>query len=117
MNKIVYLIYEVEKRELLSRLFLGHKIVRDIPEAEIVIIQHSELFKIALFRRPGIVILKSCPIQYLRILKIMKLRGFQIILSQEEGIHYGCPFSFGLPVELLNSKKTQSVIKNDHQQM
>ena len=88
MNKIVYLIYEVEKRELLSRLFLGHKIVSDIPGAKIVIIQHSELFKIALFRRPGIVILKSCPIQYLRILKIMKLRGFQIILSQEEGIHY-----------------------------
>jgi hypothetical protein len=29
----------------------------------------------------------------------------------------GCLFLFGLPVELLNSKKTQSVIKNDRQSM
>ena len=88
MVKIVYLIYEVEKREFLSRIFLSYKIASHIPRTKVIIMQHTELFKIAIFSRPGTVILKSCPIQYLKILKIMKLRGFHIALFQEEGIHY-----------------------------
>jgi surface carbohydrate biosynthesis protein len=89
MPKSVYLIYEVEKREFLSRIFLAAEILKEPSiKYEVIILQHNQISLIALFGKPGIIVFKSCPDQYLGIMKLMKKRGFTILLLQEEGIHY-----------------------------
>lgn len=80
-----YLMYEIESRELRSRFFAATKIA---PIAsKVVIFQHSELYKIALFSRPGNVLIKSSSYTFFTALRLMKIRGFQIFQHQEEGIH------------------------------
>jgi len=89
MKKRVYLPYEIEKREFLARIYLASEILKEpTNQYEVVIHQHNEIGRIALFGKPGIFILKSCPVQYLGFMKLMKKRGFKIVLFQEEGIHY-----------------------------
>lgn len=85
----IYFIYEIEKREFLSRIFIVHEIMSKIrSNIEITIFQHTELLKIALYRKPGIIFLKSCPDSLYPYIKLLKKRGFKIILFQEEGLHY-----------------------------
>jgi surface carbohydrate biosynthesis protein len=81
--------YEIEKREFLSKIFISHVILSKIrSNIEITIFQHTELVKIALYRKPGIIFLKSCPDSLYPYIKLLKKRGFKIILFQEEGLHY-----------------------------
>lgn len=103
----VYLMYEFEKREFLARIFLASKIISMLKsEASVEIFQISLLGDIATKRNPGIVIIKSCPFQYYRYLDLMKKRGFIILLSQEEGVHY----NRNLPDQLEFSKKCVPLI-------
>jgi len=94
--------YEIEKRELLARFFLASKIISVFKsDVTVQIFQSTLLGYIAIRKKPGIVIIKSCPFQYYRYLNLMKRRGFIIILSQEEGVHY----NKNLPDQLEFSKK------------
>jgi len=87
--KSVYFMYEIEKREFLSRMFIVTEILAHINSPiNITVFQHTEIQKIALYRRPGIIFLKSLPDSLYPVIKLMKKRGFKIILFQEEGIHY-----------------------------
>jgi surface carbohydrate biosynthesis protein len=85
----VYLMYEIEKREFLSRIFLINEFFKISRKAtKIRLFQHTELAKIAMASPPGVVILKSCPDSIYLYIKLLKIRGFKILLFQEEGIHY-----------------------------
>jgi surface carbohydrate biosynthesis protein len=85
----VYLMYEIEKREFLSRIFLINEFFKISRKAtKIRLFQHTELAKIAMASPPGVVILKSCPDSIYPYIKLLKIRGFKILLFQEEGIHY-----------------------------
>jgi surface carbohydrate biosynthesis protein len=79
--------YELEARELRSSFYAATRIAQFVPK--IVIFQHSELYRIAIFSRPGDVLIKSASYTFSTALKLMKVRGFQIIQVQEEGIHMG----------------------------
>jgi surface carbohydrate biosynthesis protein len=85
-KKVCYIQYEIENRELRSRLYLGLKLL-DI-NTTVVVFQHSQLPSIALFANPGIILLKSTPIQFDYLYKHMIRRGFTILAWQEEGIHH-----------------------------
>ena len=90
----IYLMYELEKREFLARLFLASEMISSLnSKIYIHIFQHSLLGVIATTKKPGIIIIKSCPIQYYPFLETMKKRGFTIFLSQEEGVHYSSNLS------------------------
>ena len=81
--------YEVEKREFLSRVYLANQILLSTKDIlSIKIFQHTELSKIAIYGKPGIVFLKSAPDPLYPYIRLLKKRGFKIILFQEEGIHY-----------------------------
>lgn len=85
----VYLMYEIEKREFLSRIFLINEFFKISGKAtKIRLFQHTQLANIAIACPPGVVILKSCPDSIYPYLKLLKIRGFKILLFQEEGIHY-----------------------------
>jgi len=85
----IYLMYEIEKREFLSRIFLINEFFKISRNAtKIRLFQHTELAKIAMVSPPGVVILKSCPDSIFPYVKLLKIRGFKILLFQEEGIHY-----------------------------
>ena len=99
--------YELEKREFLARLFLASEMISLLNSKIYVhIFQHSLLGSIATTKKPGIVLIKSCPIQYFPFLETMKRRGFKIFLTQEEGIHY----SSNLPDQLEFSRKCAPLI-------
>ncbi len=101
--------YEVETRELPSRVFLSEKLLKKIDY--IKIFQHSQLAKICVFDTPGILFIKSSPYQLDLILKIAKLRGFRIISCQEEGLHFfGEKESFGTPYPITFSRNTAHLI-------
>ena len=85
-KKVCYIQYEIENRELRSRLYLALKLL-DI-NTSVVVFQHSQLPNIALFSTPGIIFLKSTPIQFDYLCKHMIHRGFTILAWQEEGIHH-----------------------------
>ncbi len=81
--------YEIEKREFLSRIFIAHEIMSKVhSDVEITVFQHTELIKIALNYKPGIIFLKSCPDSLYPYIKLLKKRNFKIVLFQEEGVHY-----------------------------
>ncbi len=81
--------YEIEQRELTARIYLSQRLLNELHKRVCVIIfQHTELWKLSMFSKPGIVFLKSCPDSIVPYLKLMKIRGFIIILLQEEGLHY-----------------------------
>lgn len=81
-----YIQYEIENRELRSRLYLALKLLDK--NTSVVVFQHSQLSNIALFSTPGIILLKSTPIQFDYLCKHMIHRGFTILAWQEEGIHH-----------------------------
>lgn len=102
MTFSVYLMYEFEKREFLARIYLANEIISGLKsEVSVEIFQSPLLGFIATRKKPGLVIMKSCPIQYYQYLDLMKRRGFIIFLSQEEGVHY----SKNLPDQLEFSRK------------
>ena len=85
-KKVCYIQYEIENRELRSRLYLALKLLNI--NTSVVVFQHSQLPNIALFATPGIILLKSTPIQFDYLYKHMIRRGFTILAWQEEGIHH-----------------------------
>ncbi len=80
-----YLMYEVEARELRSRIFAASQIINSA--SRVVVFQHSELFRIALFSKPGEILIKSASYNFLPAIKLMRFRGFNVLQHQEEGIH------------------------------
>lgn len=97
-----YLMYEVEARELRSRFFAAIRIAK--VASRVVIFQHSELYKIALFSKPGNVLIKSSSYTFTNALKLMKFRGFQIFQHQEEGIHLDAESDIPLTMSPLANK-------------
>jgi surface carbohydrate biosynthesis protein len=101
--------YEVETRELPSRILLAESLLKKIDY--IKIFQHSQLTKICLFNTPGILFIKSTPYQLDLLLKIAKRRGFIIFSAQEEGIHFsGDKESFGTLYPITFSRNTANLI-------
>jgi surface carbohydrate biosynthesis protein len=85
-KKYCYLQYEIDKRELRSRIFLASRL---IPLNEtIYIFQHSQLARIAFFYPKGSIFLKSTPPAINFLIILLRFRGFKIGLWQEEGIHF-----------------------------
>jgi len=82
----VYLMLEIEKRELPARLLLTKYLLNNF--SRVVIFQHSELDYISMFSKPGIIVFKSLPKTFNHSLILLKKRGFVIILSHEEGLHF-----------------------------
>lgn len=82
----LYLMYEIEARELRARFFAATKLAASV--SRVVIFQHSELYRIALFSKPGDVLIKSSSYTFITALRLMKIRGFQVFQHQEEGIHF-----------------------------
>lgn len=80
-----YLMYEVEARELRSRIFAASQIINSA--SRVVVFQHSELYRIALFSKPGKILIKSASYNFLTAIKLMRFRGFHVLQHQEEGIH------------------------------
>ena len=101
--------YEVEIRELPSRILLAESLLKKIDY--IKIFQHSQLAKICLFSTPGILFIKSSPYQLDLTFKIAKLRGFRIVSCQEEGLHFfGDNESFGTLYPITFSRNTAHLI-------
>lgn len=78
--------YEIENRELQSRIYATQQLLK--LEFEVTIFQHSALWLIALFAKPGFICLKSTSYQFDEIIEILARRGFRIISWQEEGLHH-----------------------------
>ena len=78
--------YEIEQRELRSRLQLG-KFLCD-HGFRVLIFQHRILSWLAVFGKPGTIFLKSNPYQFDYSIGLLAKRGFKIYLWQEEGIHF-----------------------------
>jgi surface carbohydrate biosynthesis protein len=78
--------YEIENRELQSRIYIATKLLKE--GFEVSIFQHSALWMIALFSKPGFVCLKSTPYQFDLVIELLAKRGFRIIAWQEEGLHH-----------------------------
>lgn len=107
--KKIYLMYEIETRELPSRILLAEKLIQKKNNVEIF--QHSQLLRVCLFKTPGVLFIKSSPYQLDLLLKVAKLRGFRIISSQEEGLHFfGDEESFGTLYPLTFSRNTAELI-------
>jgi len=105
----IYLMYEIETRELPSRILLAEKLVQKKNNVEIF--QHSQLLRVCLFKTPGVLFIKSSPYQLDLLLKVAKLRGFRLISSQEEGLHFfGDKESFGTLDPLTFSRNTAGLI-------
>ncbi len=85
-DPIVYLMLEIEKRELPARLLLAKYLLNNF--SRVVIFQHSQLDYISMFSKPGIIVFKSLPKTFNHSLILLKKRGFVIILSHEEGLHF-----------------------------
>jgi surface carbohydrate biosynthesis protein len=101
--------YELESRELPSRILLAESLLKKIDH--ITIFQHSQLAKICLFSAPGVLFIKSSPYHFDLLLKIAKRRGFILFGAQEEGLHFsGDVESFGTLYPLTFSKNTASLI-------
>jgi surface carbohydrate biosynthesis protein len=83
---VCYVQYEIENRELRSRFFFALRLLNI--SKTVVIFQHSQLHNIALFATPGIIFLKSTPIQNDFLVEHLVKRGFVILAWQEEGIHH-----------------------------
>jgi surface carbohydrate biosynthesis protein len=101
--------YELESRELPSRILLAESLLKKINH--ITIFQHSQLAKICLFSAPGVLFIKSSPYHFDLLLKIAKRRGFILLSAQEEGLHFsGDVESFGTLYPLTFSRNTASLI-------
>jgi surface carbohydrate biosynthesis protein len=83
---VCYIQYEIENRELRSRFYFALKLLTIFKF--VVVFHHSQLSNIALFARPGVIFLKSTPIQHDYLLEHMVSRGFIILAWQEEGLHH-----------------------------
>jgi surface carbohydrate biosynthesis protein len=84
--KRIYLMYETENRELVSRIHLAHHLMKE--HLDVIIFQHSVLWLVALFGKPGFICLKSTSYQFDSLLHLLDRRGFKIISWQEEGLHH-----------------------------
>lgn len=82
----VYLMYEMEKRELESRIYMTKQLLD--ANFDVVIFQHTALSMIASFMAPGYICLKSTSYQFDSAIRLLALRGFKIIAWQEEGLHH-----------------------------
>lgn len=102
--KKVYLMYEIENRELQSRIFMTEQLLKS--GFEVTIFQHSVLWKIAFFGKPGFVCLKSTSYQFDPVVRILVQRGFVLISWQEEGLHH----FYGQQQSPVFSKNTSSLI-------
>jgi hypothetical protein len=102
--KKVYLMYEIENRELQARIHMTQDLLRS--GFEVILFQHSVLWKIACFAKPGFVCLKSTSYQFDPIVRILKRRGFVLISWQEEGLHH----FHGQQQSPVFSKNTSSLI-------
>jgi surface carbohydrate biosynthesis protein len=84
--KKIYIMYEIESRELQSRIHIANQLLRS--GFEVTLFQHSILWKIACFAEPGFICLKSTSYQFDSIIKFLVRRGFILISWQEEGLHH-----------------------------
>lgn len=78
--------YEIEQRELRSRLYLAKFL--HLYGFKVLIFQHRMLSWLALVGKPGALFLKSNPYQFDNSIALLAKRGFRIFLWQEEGIHF-----------------------------
>jgi surface carbohydrate biosynthesis protein len=84
-SPVIYLMLEIEKRELPARLFLAKHLLTRF--SKVIIFQHSDLNHISMFSKPGIIIFKSLPKVFEPSVVLLKRRGFTILLHHEEGLH------------------------------
>lgn len=85
-KKYCYLQYEIDKRELRSRIFLASRLIT--LNETVYIFQHSQLARIAFFYPKGSIFLKSTPPAINFLIILLRFRGFKIGLWQEEGLHF-----------------------------
>lgn len=86
MSKVVYLMYELEQRELRSRFFIASRLLN--MGYKVSIFQHKTLALIAVLGKPGPIYLKSTSYENDAIIKLLSSRGFSIYLWSEEGLHH-----------------------------
>lgn len=96
--------YEIDKRELRARFFSAKYFVEK--GYKVIIFQHLEIYLIALFAKPGIIFLKSNSSEFDLAILLMKKRGFRVVLSQEEGLH----FDYGLINSITFSTKSADLV-------
>ena len=86
MNKRIYLILEVKKRELDSRCYFAIKAC--LNDYEVVICKKNNFYLNKRFLKSGMVILKSAGINYHKEIIEMKSIGHSLSVMDEEGLMY-----------------------------
>jgi surface carbohydrate biosynthesis protein len=89
MNKRIYLILEIKKRELDSRCYFAIKAC--LNGYEVVICKKNNFYKNKKFLKPGMVILKSAGINYYNEIIQIKSIGHSLSVMDEEGLMYFSP--------------------------
>lgn len=92
MNKRIYLILEVKKRELDSRCYFAIKSC--LNDYEVVICKKNSFYKTKNFLKSGMVILKSAGKNYLKEIMDIKSIGHSLSVMDEEGLMYFSPQDF-----------------------
>lgn len=83
-GRFLYLMYEIDQRELASRLHVGEAFAH--AGWTVVIFRHSHLSQITMHGAPGVLVLKSLSSSFVPYLQCAKSRGFYILGSQEEAL-------------------------------
>ncbi len=92
MNKRIYLVLEVKKRELDSRCYFAIKAC--LNNYEVVICKKNNFYKNKRFLKSGMVILKSAGKNYLKEIIEIKSIGHSLSVMDEEGLMYFSPEDF-----------------------
>jgi surface carbohydrate biosynthesis protein len=92
MNKRIYLVLEVKKRELDSRCYFAIKAC--LNDYEVVISKKNNFYRNKKFLKSGMVILKSAGKNYLKEITELKSIGHSLSVMDEEGLMYFSPQDF-----------------------
>ena len=92
MNKRIYLILEVKKRELDSRCYFAIKSC--LNDYEVVICKKYNFYVNKKFLKSGMVILKSAGKNYIKEIIKIKSIGHSLSVMDEEGLMYFSPEDF-----------------------